>query len=292
MLYILNWSGGKDSTASVILAHENNEPLDEIVFCEVMFDKTNRISGENPRHIKFINETARPIFESWGYKVVIICSDKDYLDFFNHVIERPRLHPDHKGKRYGFPGVGMCGIQRDLKIKPLDTYVRNKSTPVIQYVGICANENRRLLRLKGSNKLSLLEKYGYTEEMARAKCEEYGLLSPCYELSKRGGCWFCPNAKMAEYREIKMLYPNAWKRFVDLEGQDVAYAKFNPFSPSLHQIDAQLEECRQSKAINNKKSIASMIMHLIRKNDVSKKKVKEKKNGGIGWNHHNKKRRI
>lgn len=36
MKYIASWSGGKDSTASIILAHEHNEPLDLIIFSEVM----------------------------------------------------------------------------------------------------------------------------------------------------------------------------------------------------------------------------------------------------------------
>ena len=36
----VSFSGGKDSTATVILAHENNEPLDLILFCEVMFDES------------------------------------------------------------------------------------------------------------------------------------------------------------------------------------------------------------------------------------------------------------
>ena len=46
MKYICSWSGGKDSTAQIILAHEHNEPLDLIIFSEVMFDKN--ISGELP----------------------------------------------------------------------------------------------------------------------------------------------------------------------------------------------------------------------------------------------------
>ena len=263
MLYILSWSGGKDSTASIILAHENNEPLDEIVFCEVMYDKVNKISGENPRHIKFINEIARPRFESWGYKVTILRSDKDYLDIFNHIIEKPRIHADHKGKRYGFPGIGMCGIQRDLKLKPINTYIKNLSCPVTQYVGICCNESKRLIRLKNANRVSLLEKYGYTEEMTKMKCLEYGLLSPVYELSKRGGCWFCPNAKLEEQREIKKIYPDTWRQFVNLERQDVVYRKFNPFGPSLHQIDERLEQERQNQSNNKKSNAISIIMRLI-----------------------------
>ena len=39
MKYIASFSGGKDSAATIILAHENNEPLDEIIFSEVMFDE-------------------------------------------------------------------------------------------------------------------------------------------------------------------------------------------------------------------------------------------------------------
>ncbi len=66
-IYIANWSGGKDSTASIILAHEHGEPLDLIIFSEVMFDK--EISGEPPEQIDFIKNTAIPVFESWGYKV-------------------------------------------------------------------------------------------------------------------------------------------------------------------------------------------------------------------------------
>lgn len=243
MHYSLSWSGGKDSTASIILAHEHNEPIDEIVFCEVMFDLKNEISGENPRHIKFVKEVARPVFESWGYKVVILRADRDYLDFFHRVIEKPKKHIEHKGKKFGFPTYGMCGVKRDLKMKPIELHYKEIQEQVTHYIGICADEIKRLESLhKNSNQISLLEKYNYTEEMAKRKCEEYGLLSPCYELSKRGGCWFCPNAKFKEHREIKRLYPGAWKKFVELENEDnIANCKYNPFGKSLHEIDEQIE---------------------------------------------------
>ena len=41
---ICSCSMGKDSLATVILALMHHEPLDEIVYCEVMFDK--EISGD------------------------------------------------------------------------------------------------------------------------------------------------------------------------------------------------------------------------------------------------------
>lgn len=244
MRFMVSWSGGKDSTASIILAHEHCEPLDEIIFCEVMFDIQNGISGENPHHIHFVKEVAKPLFESWGYKVTIVQSSMDYLYLFNRIIERPTKHIENKGKRYGFPGVGICTVKRDLKIKPITEYIRKITQPVTQYIGIAIDEPKRLESLRSKKDcVSLLEKYGYTEKMAKEKCIEYGLFSPCYELSKRGGCWFCQYAKLAEQREIKRSYPEVWSRFVSLEDhmEDVAYTEFNRFGKSLHEINAQLE---------------------------------------------------
>ena len=244
MRFMVSWSGGKDSTASIILAHENREPLDEIIFSEVMYDIQNEMSGENPYHIHFVKEVAKPLFESWGYKVTTVQSEKDYLYLFNRIIEKPTKHMEKKGKRYGFPVVGMCHVQRDLKVKPINEYLRQISEPITQYIGIGIDEPKRLESLrKKKGCVSLFEKFGYTREMAKEKCMEYGLFSPCYELSNRGGCWFCPNAKLEEQREIKKNYPEVWSQFVSLEDQtdDVAYTVFNPFRRSLHEIDAQLE---------------------------------------------------
>ena len=240
----MSWSGGKDSTASIILAHENNEPLDTIVFCEVMYDLKNNISGENPEHIKFIKEEVKPLFESWGYQVEILRANRDYLDFFHRIIMHPRKHMDHKGKKFGFPVYGMCGVKRDLKLKPIDQYYKSISDEIIQYVGICADEKRRLTSLRNQpGRISLLEKYGFTEQMAREKCVEYGLLSPSYQFSDRGGCWFCPNAKLAEHRIIKEKYPDVWDQFVALEDEDnVANYKFNVFGKTLHEIDNELKQ--------------------------------------------------
>lgn len=47
-----------------------------------------------------------------------------------------------------------------------------------------------------------MAKYGVTEQDAFAMCRQEGLLSPLYEHSHRGGCWFCPNASMTELRHL------------------------------------------------------------------------------------------
>ena len=244
MHYSVSWSGGKDSTASIILAHLHNEPVDSIVFVEVMFDKANGISGENPQHIDFIKNKARPVFESWGYRVDIVHSDRDFLSVFNRVIEKPRKHIEHKGMKYGFPPNGLCSVKRDCKLRAIKKYYESVGE-CIQYVGIAVDEPRRLASLHKTNNISLLEKYGLTEADAMRLCEQYGLLSPTYKFSKRGGCWFCPNAKLAEHRDIRDRYPDVWKQYIDLEFEDVAFSKWNTFTDmTLHDIDRQLSRER------------------------------------------------
>lgn len=243
MKYICSWSGGKDSTASIILAHLKGEPLDIIVFAEVMFDKYT--SGENPYHIEFIMKRAKPLFESWGYEVIVVRSKRTYLDCFNHVIKRPVIHMEHKGKKHGFPLTGACFIKRDLKIRPIEDYYRTlDDKEYVQYIGIGVDEPGRLNAMhKDSYKVSLLEKYGYTTDMARELCKEYGLLSPVYKLSKRGGCWMCPFAKLEEHRVIRELCSDAWAAFVALEDKtDIAYYKWSIYSETLKERNQILEE--------------------------------------------------
>ena len=73
-LHIASCSFGKDSLATILLALEHGEPLDEAVYCEVMFDK--RTSGEVPEHRAFIYETAIPRLEQLGVPVRVLRSDK------------------------------------------------------------------------------------------------------------------------------------------------------------------------------------------------------------------------
>lgn len=213
MIHIASCSFGKDSIATILLALENNEPLDRVVFCEVMFDHARNISGEIPEHIEWIYSTAIPKLEAMGVKVDVVKSERDYLYFFANAVGGGRF----EGKFYGFPIGGRCLINRDCKVAPIKRYLAEKAGScrkvrknIVQYIGIALDEPKRLQRL-GGNKISLLAKYGYTEEMARAKCEQYGLLSPIYSFSSRGGCWFCPNQSIGQFCDLRRRHPELWE---------------------------------------------------------------------------------
>lgn len=213
MKYIASWSGGKDSTASIILAHEHNEPLDLIIFSEVMFDEN--ISGELPEHIEFIHRCI-PIFESWGYEVKILHAKDTYMSRFER--ETVRGKRAGSGLKVGFPISLKCDINKSVKIKAIKNFQKSINEDFVQYVGIATDEPLRLDRVaKTDNQISLLKKYGYTENMAFELCMKYDMLSPIYAFTPRGGCWFCPNCGKSELRHLYDFHRELFDKLVELE---------------------------------------------------------------------------
>lgn len=210
MRHIASCSFGKDSMAQIIIALEHKEPLDEVVYCEVMFDKET--SGEIPEHRDFIYNVGIPFLKKNGVKVSVLRSEKTYLDYFFGIVSRG----DRKGKIHGFPLCGKCAICRDCKLPPIKEYQKALSEDTVQYIGIATDEQERLLRLN-NNKISLLDKYGIDEIGAKRICKKYGLLSPIYEFAERNGCFFCMNAKEKELRRLYDHHPSLWRRMLNLQ---------------------------------------------------------------------------
>lgn len=210
MKHIASCSFGKDSIATILLALEHGEPLDEAVFVEVMFDRARNISGEIPGHIDWIYSTAIPMLEAMGVRIRVLRSERDYMYFFY----KNRRGGRYAGKSSGFPIAGKCCINSNCKVQPMQRYLRSLGEEVTQYIGIAADEPRRLARLQSGNgkpcKVSLLAKYGYTEAMTKGLCERHGLLSPIYKTGTRGGCWFCPNARISFFCHLRREHPSLW----------------------------------------------------------------------------------
>lgn len=213
----LSWSGGKDSTASVILAHQHKIPIDLIIISLPYFDKAKGIYADHPLHIDFIFNKAIPLFESWGYKVKIVSSDKDYKYWFFKKRGNNCKNPKYNGKTYGWLLGGMCSMNQE-KTTPIKDFIKELDMGWQCIVGIGIDERKRLAKMRNrKNQTSLLEKYGYNEKKAYELCKEYGLLSPLYEMGgMRQGCFFCPNASIKEFAKLQKNYPNLWQELLDL----------------------------------------------------------------------------
>lgn len=212
MKYIAACSFGKDSNTQVCIAMEHGEPIDEIVYSEVMFDKD--VSGELPEHRDFIYNIAIPKFEYMGLKVTVLRSEETYMDHFF----RRKQRGERAGQIYGFPPVMKCWVNSNIKMKPIREFWKSQSEPVTQYVGIAIDEKERLNRIVSTeNKVSLLQKYNLAEQDAYEICKKNGLLSPIYDYSKRNGCWFCQNQTIGQLEWLRKRHPDLWKRLLELQ---------------------------------------------------------------------------
>ncbi len=199
--HILSCSFGKDSIATALLALQHGEPLDELVYCEVMFSE--EISGELPEHNRFIHETAIPYFEQRGIPTRVLRSEKTYLSCFYHVVTRGKT----KGMLSGFPLSGRCTIQRDCKLPPIKAYQKALPPDTVQYIGIAADEPKRLARLK-PGQISLLDKYHVAEP--ETNCQ--GLFNQIHKnLQKR-----CQKHRMAPDTSFDRLHFSVQQVFAEI----------------------------------------------------------------------------
>ena len=233
--HVASCSFGKDSIATILLALEHGELLDEAVYCEVMFD--NSTSGEVPEHQAFIYQAAIPALEKLGVPVRVLRSEKTYTSVFMGKVTRgPK-----KGMIRSFPMCGKCYVQRDCKMHPIRQYQKTLPSDTVQYIGIAADEPKRLARLK-PGQISLLDKYHVAEPEARSMCAAEELLSPLYDFTKRGGCWFCPNASISELRHLYRYHPELWQLLLEL--QDVPNKPTERFSwrRTFREIDERFRQ--------------------------------------------------
>lgn len=248
--HVISWSGGKDSTATIILFHEHYQELVKygdtvtIIFVEVMYDLERNISGHTPEMVRFIYSTAEK-FRSWGFEVNILRSDRDFLSCFNRKIA-DRAQPERRGRTHGFMlSKGKCDVKRDCKLRPIRLWKKaHHGEDIIEYIGIAYDEPKRYSNLTNGRIESLLCRYELTEDDARSLCEQYGMLAPQYYMNEgkqnRDGCWFCCNAKLCELAKVKEEKPDLWEEFMALEDvPNLVYPKWGIYkkAKTLREID-------------------------------------------------------
>ncbi len=260
MNHVISWSGGKDSTATILLFRKHEKELlnpgDKVIilFIEVMFDLKNEISGHNPAIISFIKEKKK-VCELWGYEVHILRSEIDYLTWFHGKLKNCP-DPNRNGLTRGFPlPKGMCWVKRELKDKPRKQFLKSLDD-YVEYSGFAVGEEHRLDKLQKEKPWvdSLLIKYGLTEDDARELCEKCGMLSPQYQLlegrQKRDGCWMCPYSKIEEHEMIRNYDRVAWEKYVELENTpNLGYPKwFIHAKDTLHERDQFFKDREKESA--------------------------------------------
>lgn len=228
MKYIASCSFGKDSLAMLIKIKELNIPLDEVIYCDIMFD--DKISGEMPKMAEFIPKAEKILFDRYGIKVKHLKGIT-----FKNQFYKIKQKGKHIGDNYGFPFVIGAWCNSRLKVVPIQNYLKNIKEPVKQYVGIAYDEPKRFEKLDKSKFIAPLYDLKITEKEAMEICKKNGLLSPAYETSFRCGCWFCVKQSQKQLKYLYDNYKDLWNKLIEMEKDS-----FNTFKPN--QTLKQLEE--------------------------------------------------
>lgn len=144
------------------------------------------------------------------------------------------------------PTASLSLSGEGIGVQPSRPGFSNSPTPegadtniLVQYLGIAADEPKRLARLDGINKISPLAAIGWTEADCWKWCEENDLLSPIYTTATRGGCWFCHNQSVEQLRLLRRNYPDHWALLMkwDLDSP----VSFHSDGHTVHDFDRRFQ---------------------------------------------------
>ena len=195
-LHIVNFSGGKDSTAMLLRMLEIKMPIDIILFADTKL--------ELPEMYTYIDKVEKYI----GREITRIKTKRSFDDHFygNYVSGK------WKGTRRGMPWLlWRCYWQVIAKSTPLD----NACGDNIKYIGIAVDEPKRIKNFP--NTVYPLVEWGWDEK----KCLEYvkskGLHNPLYDRFDRLGCWLCPKQSLKSFKALYTHYPDLWQKLLKYE---------------------------------------------------------------------------
>lgn len=197
MKHIVQLSGGKDSTAMLLMMLERNMPVDEILFCDTgiefpaMYDHLQRIEKYTGRQITRLK------------------SDKSFWWWF-------WCNQKVKGKTAGQFGMSWPGFKarwctKRLKQQVTANYLRGAGA-YIQYIGIAADEPKRHKNIPANVRHPLYD-WGVTEKQALQYCYDRGFdWGGLYEIFNRVSCWLCPLQGIKELRNLRKHFPEFWAK--------------------------------------------------------------------------------
>jgi 3'-phosphoadenosine 5'-phosphosulfate sulfotransferase (PAPS reductase)/FAD synthetase len=199
---IVSFSGGKDSTAMLLMMLEKNVHIDKIVFADTTF--------EYPEMYDWIDTIEKLI----GRPITKLMPRVNFYDWFYGTFTRGRL----KGRVRGFPYVvNPCYWNREAKYLPLEKAHGVGNTI---FIGIAYDERKRTER-KQYTKFNNEYRFPLVEwKMTEDDCINYlinkGLDHPLIKF-KRTGCWLCPKQSIGSLRILYEDYPNLWAELKRLE---------------------------------------------------------------------------
>ncbi|MCJ7790565.1 MAG: phosphoadenosine phosphosulfate reductase family protein [Candidatus Atribacteria bacterium] len=186
---IISLSGGKDSTAMLLMMLEKKIKVDHIVFFDTGWDF--------PEMIKHIDKLEKYI----GREIVRLKPKRNFEELFT---------------KWGFPSLKgrWCMAEKRNAINKFC----NKNKPYTQWIGFSFDEAKRIKKTMGY--CYPLVDWKMTEEDALKYCLEKGFdWSGLYNKRKRLSCWNCPLQSLNDLKVLWKDFPEYWKELLKMQEQ-------------------------------------------------------------------------
>lgn len=256
-LHVVSLSGGKDSTAMLLMMLERKMPVDMILFCDT--------GMEFPAMYEHLDKLEKYI----GREITRIRSEKSFLYYL--LEHQPKWKNEERERKgacgYSWPGPRMRWCTSHMKTLVIDKYLSNlaKEYEIIHYVGIAADEKERV-----KNLCYPLVEWGVTEKEALQYCLDKGFdFGGLYELFDRVSCWCCPLQGLAELRNLRKFFPDLWKLLMEWDARTWRQFRKDYSVEELEKRFAFEEEClKNGHPIKGKAFFHAMRQRIGRKCEI------------------------
>ena len=225
---IVSLSGGKDSTAMLLMMLERGEPIHSIVFFDTGWEFPQMLE-----HIDLLEQRT-------GIEIVRLQPSRSFEYW---MIEKPLK--DRKGYSWPSPIRRWCTRE---KFNAINKYA-NQHKPWVQCIGYAADESERqskeIIKRRRNLRFPLIE-WDVTEDMALQYCREQGYhWSGLYDFFRRVSCFCCPLQRMNDLRKLRKHFPELWQRMLDMDSRIDKNGGFKDYK-TVHDLEKRFaDEDRQ-----------------------------------------------